>query len=71
VFAAAFAFVLLGVGLAAIGCFGAASEAKSGILKAGELALDGIGDPFRSSPRAETMYVLSNSCDGTCTVLTY
>jgi hypothetical protein len=46
VFAAAFAFVLLGVGLAALRDFGAASEAKSGILKASELALDGFGDPF-------------------------
>jgi hypothetical protein len=47
VFAAAFAFVLLGVGLAALRDFGAASEAKSGILDRGHCALDGLDEAFR------------------------
>jgi hypothetical protein len=49
VFAAAFAFVLLGIGFASVGGFGAASEAKAGIVEAGELALDGFGHPFRGN----------------------
>jgi hypothetical protein len=47
VFAAAFAFVLLGVGFASVGGFGPASEAKAGIVEAGELALDGFDHTFR------------------------
>jgi hypothetical protein len=56
--AAAFALVLLGVGFAALG-FGAAREAKAGIVEAGELALHGFGDAFGGDRGVNVREVIS------------
>ena len=56
--AAAFALVLPGVGFAALG-FRAASEAKAGIVEAGELALDGVGDAFGGDRGVNVCEVIS------------
>jgi hypothetical protein len=55
---AAFALVLPGIGFAALG-FGAASEAKAGIIEAGELARDGVGDAFGGDRGVNVREVIS------------
>jgi hypothetical protein len=55
---AAFALILLGIGFAALG-FRAAGEAKAGIIEAGELALDGVGDAFGGDRGVNVREVIS------------
>jgi hypothetical protein len=62
---AAFALILLGIGFAALG-FRAAGEAKAGIIEAGELALDGVGDAFGGDRGVNVREVISGSCARAC-----
>ena len=55
---AAFTDILLGVGLAALG-FGAAGEAKTGIIEAGQFAFDRLADTLGSDRRVNGREVMA------------